>query len=84
MVKFFAPWCGHCKTMAPEYEKLAELLKDNGVVIAELNAEDFKELGTAQKVQGYPTVKFFIDGYPVDYKGPREAGPMFKWIKEVT
>lgn len=38
MVKFYAPWCGHCKTMIPEYEKLAQLVKDNGIIIGELDA----------------------------------------------
>jgi thiol-disulfide isomerase/thioredoxin len=38
MVKFYAPWCGHCKTMAPEYVKLAELANDNDIVIAEIDA----------------------------------------------
>ena len=33
MVKFYAPWCGHCKNMIPEYVQLAELVKDNDVVI---------------------------------------------------
>jgi thiol-disulfide isomerase/thioredoxin len=33
MVKFYAPWCGHCKNMAADYVKLAELVKDNDVVI---------------------------------------------------
>lgn len=38
MIKFYAPWCGHCKTMIPEYQNLAQLLKDNDVVVAEVDA----------------------------------------------
>lgn len=38
MVKFYAPWCGHCKNMAQDYIKLAELTKDNDIVIAEIDA----------------------------------------------
>jgi thiol-disulfide isomerase/thioredoxin len=45
MVKFYAPWCGHCKNMIPDYIKLAELVKDNGVVIGELDATVEKATG---------------------------------------
>ncbi len=71
MVKFFAPWCGHCKTMAPEYEKLADLAKENDVIIGEVDATISTQVAQAHKVQGYPTIKFFIDGVSIDYSGPR-------------
>lgn len=50
-VKFYAPWCGHCKAMAPDYSKLAERMKteEGGIPIAKVDATVEKEL--AEKFQ---------------------------------
>lgn len=81
-VKFYAPWCGHCKTMAPAYSKLATRMKaqENGAAIAKVDATVESELGSKYGVQGFPTLKLFLNGEPVDYSGAREEDAMFEWL----
>jgi len=85
-VKFYAPWCGHCKTMAPGYSKLAKRMMEDsdGIAIAQVDASVDSDLGTKYGVKGFPTLKFFINGVPADYNGGREENEMFNWLKKKT
>ncbi|XP_046434463.1 protein disulfide-isomerase A3 [Neodiprion pinetum] len=85
LVMFYAPWCGHCKRLKPEYAKAAELLKGNDPPIT-LAKVDCTEAGktTCNKysVSGYPTLKVFSKNEMVgDYNGPREAPGIAKHMK---
>ncbi|KAF8424664.1 hypothetical protein EV426DRAFT_665433, partial [Tirmania nivea] len=80
IVEFFAPWCGHCKNLAPHYEKVAKNLKGIAKVAAiNCDEEKNKPLCGSQGVQGFPTLKIFKPsskkGKPImeDYQGPRTA-----------
>ncbi|XP_077869020.1 protein disulfide-isomerase A5-like [Saccoglossus kowalevskii] len=64
MVMFYAPWCGHCKKMKPEYSEAATQLIDEEVdgVLAAVDATVATEVAKRYEVKGYPTVKYFKDG----------------------
>lgn len=74
VVEFYAPWCGHCKQLVPEYRKVANALKG----IAKVGGVDMTQhqsLGTPYNVQGFPTIKIFgaNKNKPSDYNGQRTA-----------
>jgi thioredoxin domain-containing protein 5 len=71
-IKFFAPWCGHCKKLAPVWKQLARHMKDK-LTIAEVNCDDNASLCKSQNIEGYPTLIYFDkDGVKSEYQGGRK------------
>ena len=87
-VKFYAPWCGHCKKLKPDWDKLgAEFTGNAAVVIADVDctAENSKSLCSKMGVKGYPTVKYFTGSSAADgdkYEGQRDLKSLTEFAKE--
>lgn len=88
LVKFYAPWCGHCKKLAPIYKEAAELLNTltESVKIAEIDCTTNSASCQKYGVKGYPTVMLFSKGSdePTKFTAAREKAAIIEWLQEKT
>ena len=84
LVMFYAPWCGHCKRMKPEYTSAAQKLEDmkTGGHLAAVDATKEPSLGNRYNVRGYPTLKYFKNGEFLFDVSLREEGPILEFMKD--
>ncbi|XP_075219462.1 protein disulfide-isomerase A6 homolog CaBP1 [Lycorma delicatula] len=86
LVEFYAPWCGHCKNLAPHWAQAATELKGK-VKLGALDATENSRKAGEYGVQGYPTIKYFPPGKKdkssaEEYTGGRTGSDIVNWALE--
>jgi thioredoxin domain-containing protein 5 len=79
-VKFFAPWCGHCKKLAPTWLELAQNMQHK-LDIAQVNCDLHQALCTEQRVRGYPTLAYYSNGDTSEYTGGRKLAQLIAFAE---
>mmetsp|Transcript_25712 Transcript_25712/g.37632 ORF Transcript_25712/g.37632 Transcript_25712/m.37632 type:complete len:190 (+) Transcript_25712:18-587(+) len=82
-IKFFTPWCGHCKEMAPSWEKLGGDWEGDDIgLVADVDCDENPTLCESLSIAGYPTLLFGDPQAPRVYEGERDYDSMSKFAKE--
>ncbi|CAK7893854.1 protein disulfide-isomerase [[Candida] anglica] len=86
LAEFFAPWCGYCKVLGPEFSKAADVLEVShpSIKLAQIDCTEEEKLCAEKGIKGYPTLKIINSGVESDYEGPREADGITKFMIEQT
>jgi thioredoxin 2 len=82
LVDFWAPWCGPCKAMAPQFEKAASQLEPS-VRLAKVNTDDEQQLAGRFRIQGIPTMILFKHGKEIARQsGAMNATGIQSWVEQ--
>ena len=82
-IKFYAPWCGHCKRLAPTWESLPNEINKSNLNIGKIDCTKNPNACGNYGVRGYPTLKLFVSGkHKSDFKGKREVEEFEKFIND--
>ncbi|ODV84852.1 hypothetical protein CANARDRAFT_200175 [[Candida] arabinofermentans NRRL YB-2248] len=85
LAEFFAPWCGHCKKLGPEFSSAADALATKDIKLAQIDCTEERDLCNSFGIKGYPTLKVFRGANePAEYQGQRQSDSIVSYMTKLS
>ena len=82
-IKFYAPWCGHCKNLAPVWDELYKTHKDHiNVAKIDCTADESSAICGQFEIRGYPSLIMLEKNKFYKFRGPRSFETLSKWMSD--
>ena len=82
LIYFYAPWCNHCKSFSPEYQKSSSILKKDNIYLSKIDSSKNSISSKKYKINGFPTILFFRKGIPFEFEGGRSSKELINWSRK--
>jgi thioredoxin 2 len=84
VVDYWAPWCGPCRMVAPEIQKVAAR-QAGRMLVVKVNTDELSDLGQRFNIRSIPTLAVFANGNEVArISGARAASDIEAWVQQAT
>uniref|UniRef100_A0A1B0DK03 Uncharacterized protein n=1 Tax=Phlebotomus papatasi TaxID=29031 RepID=A0A1B0DK03_PHLPP len=83
-VKFYAPWCGHCKRLEPVWSHVAQTLYNTNVRVGKVDCTRFTSVAQAFSINSFPTIIFLKDGVEFVYNGERSKEELIHFVMRMS
>lgn len=76
VVLFFAPWCGHCKSVVPIWDQLAQKYPN----VIKIDCDQNPEIAKSEQVSGFPTIRAYVNNQYMEYQGDRSPESLEQFV----
>ena len=83
LIKFYAPWCGHCKKLEPIWKHVAQSLTEYPIRVGKIDCTRFTNVGSEFNIRGYPTIIFLKGEDSYTYEGDRSREDIVAFVHRV-
>jgi len=86
IVKFYAPWCGYCKKIEPDWKKITQKyhnkkFKNKIVKVQQLDCDKHEKEAAKHKIPGYPTIRIYTKGRQLEFEETRDFTHISNFIE---
>jgi len=84
LVLFYAPWCGHCQNLKPDFDQVESVIQARRMAhVIRINGDTAPQMLQREGVQSFPTIRLYTpDKKKIAYQGQRDASSILTFLSQ--